>query len=99
MTAAQQRFRAVILRLDDSFVVSGATRKGLIATSRRYRDFLTTNEADAVLRPIRALYVPYDDPTPVGSGLVHDGKSWLVRQVTPLRFAGTTVAKVLILTT
>ena len=97
MTPLQARFQAVIQALGDEFTTGGATRIGLLTLSRRFRDHLPDWEVEAANRPIRALYVPYDDPTPLGAGVTTASSAWIVKKVTPLRHRNETVAKILIL--
>lgn len=99
MTALQARFSGVIRRLGEGFTVAGVSRVGIfsVLSAERAGDYLSSTELDAAARPLHAAYVPHDDATAVSDVVLWDGLTLAVKRVVKLRFQGSTVAKLLVL--
>lgn len=100
MTVLQRRFKGIVDRFGDTFVISGASHRGVFgilapAVAARY---VTGSVIDAAARPIRSAYVAHDDTAAVGNSASWEGGTYTVQKVVPIRFRGETVAKLLVLT-
>ena len=98
MTALQQRFKAVIERLGDTYSVGGTSGKTLCAVLSKEdaHAYLTSAEIAAAAVPIYAFYVPYDDATATGSTVTWNSLSFAVKRVISLQFEDSTVVRLLI---
>ena len=99
MSALQTRAKNAVLRVADTFTVSGNARKGWIRICSYGRALLyaTPAEVDTYSRPLRILLIPHDDPTSVGDTVVWNSLSLSVKKSADVRFRDETVAKVLLL--
>lgn len=99
MTAVQRRFKNVISRLGDSFTVGASSRVGVFAvlSPSGARSYLSDADLSLLGRPLRLVYVPYDDSTAVSDVVAWDGLSLTVKQIVKARHAGETIAKLMVL--
>lgn len=98
MSALPRRFKSVIERTGDSYLVGGNSRKALVAVldGGRAGGVLTQAEIDTLAKPIWLAYVPHDDGTAVNDTVSWDGLSLNVKKVVKARAQGETVAKLLV---
>lgn len=99
MTRLQLRFRRAIERVGDPLTVAGQARVGIVASlsHEEAQTYLSDAELGAALKPIRAAYVPSDDPTASGATVQWNGQSLSVLRAVELRATAQTVARLLIL--
>jgi len=100
MTVLQSRFKGIVDRLGETFVILGSPHRGVIgilspAVAARY---VSGSVIDAAARPIRSVYVAHDDNSAVGNSATWDGATFTVQKVIPIRHRGETVAKLLVFT-
>src|SRR5690242_17960408 len=98
MTPLQRRFKKIVERFGDAYTVSSTTGVGIFVpvTTGQAGTYLTSSELGAAGRPIRMAYVPYDDATSAGASIVWNTLTLSVLKAVPIRFCGTTVAKLLV---
>jgi hypothetical protein len=91
--------KAAIKRYGEAFMVGGSERRGIVATlsPNRARTYLSDLAVDGALRPIRSVYVAFDDPTLEGDSVTWLGEVYAVARAVALRHRGETVARLLVL--
>lgn len=99
MSPTQRRFKNVINRVGEAFTVGGNARQGIFAfiapgAARTYMDAATI---DSVGRPLRAAYVPYDDPTTTGNTVTYASATYTVQKALDLRHRNEAVARLLLM--
>jgi hypothetical protein len=99
MTAMQKRVKNVIERIGDTFTVGGISHKGVmtVLNPSSARDYLAQSDIDAAARPLRLLYVPYDDSTLVGGSVVWASIALTVRKMVEVRYRDYVIAKLYVL--
>ena len=99
MSPVQRRFRNVINRVGEAFTVSGNARQGIFSILSPYaaEQYIDATTLAAVGRPMRAVYVPFDDVTATGNSVSYAGLTLTVEQALDLRHQGEAVARLLIL--
>jgi hypothetical protein len=96
----QRRFQEIVKRSGENFTVSATTHKGIfgILPPGMAARYLTQAVLDASERPIRSVYVAWDDTTAFGDIATWDSLDWTVQKVVSVRNRGVVVAKLLVLT-
>jgi len=92
------RLKATIEAIGDEFTIASVTHRGVfgIISPARAAHFLSQVIVDGMSRPIRTVYVPFDDGALVGDTLAWDVHTLTVKKILNARFRNETVAKVLI---
>ena len=99
MSALPARSKAAILRVADTFTVSGNTRSGWFRICGYGRALLyaTPAEVDTYPRPLRLLTVPHDDVTAVGDTVSWNGLTLTVKKAVDIRLRNESVARLLVI--
>lgn len=95
MTRLQSRFRGVVLRYGET--VGGGTGVVVPLGYAKARDYLADDELSAAPRPMWLATVGYDHPAAEGDTVAWRTRSLLVKRAVDVRFAGATVARLLVL--
>ncbi len=99
MSPIQRRFRNVINRIGEAFTVGGNARLGIfsIISPPVAEQYIQVTTLASLGRPMRAVYVPFDDVTATGNSVSYSGLTLTVEQALDLRHCGEAVARLLIL--
>ena len=95
MTRLQARFRTIIGRYGETLGAAPAVVAPI--TPFRARSYLADAEIDAAPRPLWVAYAGHDHPATEGETLAWGTRSLVVRRAIEVRFAGKTVARLLVL--
>ncbi len=95
MTRLQARSRTVVARLGED--VGGFPAVVAPLTPFRARSYVSDAEIDAAGRPLWLAYAAHDHPAVEGATVAWAGRSLMVKRAVDVRFAGKTVARLLVL--
>lgn len=95
MTALQARFRGVVARFGET-VGGGAAVVAPLSPSQA-RTYASDAEIEAAGRPLWLAYAAHDHPATEGSTVTWGARTLTVKRALDVRFAGTTVARQLVL--
>lgn len=92
------RFKALIERMGDVITLVSGNAKAMPTVLSREDSFtyLTDAEYATSIRPVRALYVPFDNASATGDTVVWNAQSLSIINVADIRVQSSTIARILV---